>query len=423
MNSSTSQPPAIAITQPAGGATVSGTVSIQGTASDSAGLTSVVVAIDGGTPVAATGLQSWTFALDTTKLSNASHSAIATATNTAGITATASLTFTVNNTVSTAPPTVTIVYPQDGDTVYGAISFRGTAASGKGVTSIYVAVDNITYFPASGLDNWSYAIDTTKLTDGTHRLSVQMGDAAGGRAIASETVIVNNTAKPPVISILQPTGGAVISGLVSVSGTASDPVKLVSVDVAIDGGSPATPQGRDSWFYSLDTTHLTNGSHTITARATNIFGLVTVATITVTVSNGASSQPPTISIAQPANGATVSGTVSIQGTAADAAALASVKVSVDGGTPAAATGLQNWTYALDTTKLSNGAHTVTRHRSQPGRPHRHRDHHAQREQRLQPAAHRFDRAAGQRRDRFGHHVHPGHGRRRRRSRVRQNLHR
>jgi uncharacterized protein YkwD len=358
VNSSTSQPPTISIAQPSGGATLTGTVTIQGTASDSAGLTSVVVAIDGGTPVAATGLQSWTFALDTTKLSNASHSAIATATNTAGITATASLAFTVNNSVSTASPTVTIVYPQDGATVYGAISFRGTAASSKGVTSIYVAVDNITYFPATGLDNWSYPVDTATLTDGTHRLSVQMGDAAGGRAIASETVIVNNTSKPPVIGILQPAVGALISGLVSVSGTASDAVKLVSVDVAVDGGTPATPQGRESWFYSLDTTRLTNGSHTITARATNVFGLLTVATITVTVSNGASSQPPTISIAQPANGATVSGTVSIQGTASDAAALVSVKLSVDGGTPVAVTGLQNWTYGLDTTKLSNGTHTL-----------------------------------------------------------------
>jgi uncharacterized protein YkwD len=359
VNSSTSQPPSIAITQPAVGATLSGTVSIQGTASDSAGLTSVVLAVDGGTPVAASGLQSWTFVLDTTKLSNTSHLVTATATNKAGITATSSITVTVNNPVSSTPPTVTIAYPQDGATVYGVISFRGTAASGKGVTSIYVAVDNITYFPATGLDNWSYAVDTTKLTDGVHRLSVQMGDSAGGRAIASETVTVNNTAKPPAISILQPAAGAVISGLVSVSGTASDSVKLVSVDVAVDGGSPATPQGRDSWFYSLDTTRLTNGSHTITARATNTFGLVTVASITVTVTNGASSQPPTISIAQPANNATVSGTASIQGAAADAAALASVKISIDAGAPVAATGLQNWTYALDTTKLSNGAHAVT----------------------------------------------------------------
>ena len=332
-DSSTSQPPSIVITQPAGGATLSGTVSIQGTASDSAGLTSVAVAIDGGTPAAASGLQSWSFALDTTKLSNASHSAIVTATNKSGITSTASLVFTVNNAVSTVPPTVTIAYPLDGDTVYGAISFRGTAASGKGVSSIYVAVDNITYFPASGLDTWSYAIDTTKLTDGTHRLSVQMGDTAGGRAIASETVIVNNTAKPPAVGILQPSANSVISGLVSISGTASDPVKLVSVDVAIDGGSPATPQGKESWLYSLDTTRLTNGSHTITARATNTFGLVTVVTIAVTVSNGASSQPPTISIAQPASGATVSGTASIQGTAADAAALSSVKVSIEPARP------------------------------------------------------------------------------------------
>jgi uncharacterized protein YkwD len=359
VSSSAGQPPTIAITQPASGATVLGTVSILGTAADAAGLTSVVVSIDGGTAAPATGLQNWSFALDTTRLSNGSHAVTATVTNKAGLTATASLSFTVNNPVSNVPPMVTITYPQDGDTVYGTISFRGTAASGKGVASVYAAVDNITYFPASGLDNWSYAVDTTKLTDGNHRLSVQMSDAAGGRAVASVAVIVNNTAKPPAISITQPTSGAVLSGLVSVSGTASDPVRLVSVDVSIDGGSPVIPQGRDSWSYVLDTTHLTNGSHTITARATNTFSQVTVATVIVSVSNGTSSQPPTISITQPANGATVSGTTSVQGTAGDATGLATVTVSLDGGASVAATGLQNWTYALDTTKLSNGAHTVT----------------------------------------------------------------
>jgi hypothetical protein len=91
--------PAISITSPAEGATISGTISITGTASDTAGLSVVQVSIDNGSYSNASGTNNWSFSLDTNSLSNGLHTISATATDIAGVTSTSSpITVTVTNT-------------------------------------------------------------------------------------------------------------------------------------------------------------------------------------------------------------------------------------------------------------------------------------------------------------------------------------
>ena len=69
--------------------------------------------------------------------------------------------------------------------------------------------------------------------------------------------------------------------------------------------------------------------------------------------------PPTISIATPSSGATVSGTVSVSGAAADNASLSKVEVSVDSGPLQVATGTSSWTLPIDASAYQPGSHTVT----------------------------------------------------------------
>jgi uncharacterized protein DUF4082/Big-like domain-containing protein/putative Ig domain-containing protein len=69
--------------------------------------------------------------------------------------------------------------------------------------------------------------------------------------------------------------------------------------------------------------------------------------------------PPTVSISSPANGATLSGTVSVSGLASDGLTISSVQISVDGGTFANASGTSSWSISLNTNSLSNGPHTLS----------------------------------------------------------------
>lgn len=68
---------------------------------------------------------------------------------------------------------------------------------------------------------------------------------------------------------------------------------------------------------------------------------------------------PSVAITSPADGAAISGIVSVAGTASDTLGLSLVQVSIDHGNYANASGTNNWTFRLDTNSLSNGSHTIS----------------------------------------------------------------
>lgn len=70
--------------------------------------------------------------------------------------------------------------------------------------------------------------------------------------------------------------------------------------------------------------------------------------------------PPTVAIAAPANNSSVSGIVHISGTANDSNVLSKVEICFDGGVYRPTSGTAaSWYYDWDTTKVVNGAHTIT----------------------------------------------------------------
>jgi hypothetical protein len=102
------QSPSVSITQPAAGSTVSGAVTVSGTAAETgAPISQVQVSVDGGTPVTATGTTSWSTSIDTTALADGTHTINVQATDTDGNVGTASVTVTVSNTstVTSCPAT------------------------------------------------------------------------------------------------------------------------------------------------------------------------------------------------------------------------------------------------------------------------------------------------------------------------------
>jgi hypothetical protein len=70
-----------------------------------------------------------------------------------------------------------------------------------------------------------------------------------------------------------------------------------------------------------------------------------------------SDNPPTTSITAPSNGATVSGTVSINATASDDVAVTSLEIDIDGSTKST-TNSSSLTYSWNTTQVANGQHTI-----------------------------------------------------------------
>ncbi|HEX2626530.1 MAG TPA: PHB depolymerase family esterase, partial [Candidatus Limnocylindrales bacterium] len=103
----------------------------------------------------------------------------------------------------------------------------------------------------------------------------------------------------PTVSVTSPASGATVSGTIAVTANASDNVGVTRVDVLVDG----TVKGSDTtapYAVSVDTTTLSNGSHTISARAfdaANNVGSSSAVTVTVQNSGGTTSLLETFSSA------------------------------------------------------------------------------------------------------------------------------
>jgi hypothetical protein len=112
--------------------------------------------------------------------------------------------------------------------------------------------------------------------------------------ILSGTVLNAQTAdtQAPGVSIKVPKTGTTVSGTIVVSGTASDNRGVAKVQVKVDNGTYATATGTKTWSYSLKTTSIANGAHTLYARATDTSGLTSRTAVSVTISVTPPPPPP-----------------------------------------------------------------------------------------------------------------------------------
>jgi hypothetical protein len=206
-------------TSPASGATVTGTTSVGMSVSGSTAVSKTFqLAVDG--TVTSTQTVSGTtasYALDTTKLTNASHTLALTVMDSAGGNATAAQSVTVANIV---PLTAAFTSPAAGATVSGTSTIGMSTTGGAVATSrtYRVSVDGtVASTQTVSGSSASYAWNTSGVANGSHALSLTVTDTAGGTATATRSVTVNNVAPPPTtgtikVYVTQPGSGTTVSG-------------------------------------------------------------------------------------------------------------------------------------------------------------------------------------------------------------------
>ena len=281
--------PSGAFTSPASGGTVSGTITVKGTAADNVAVAKVEVRVDAGTYRLASGTTSWSLSLDTTAYSNGAHNLKLRVTDTAGNQAWYDDPITVANGVQAAP-SVAFTAPAPGASVGGTVTVTGTASASAGVSRVEVRVDSGAYMPASGTTTWSLSIPTTAYSDGAHNLKARVTDATGAQAWADDAIVISNSVlTAPAVTFSSPASGATIGGTVTVTGTGAAPAGVARVEVRVDGGAYQQASGTSNWSISLDTTAYGNGSHDLKARLTDLTGAQVWADDIVTFSNGTAS--------------------------------------------------------------------------------------------------------------------------------------
>ena len=274
----------------------------------------------------------------------------------------------------TTPPTVSMSAPANGATVSGTIIVRATASDNVGVAGVQFKLDNLNNNLGAEERFAPYEIswNTTTVANGQHLIAAVARDAAGNSTTSSPiTITVANgttsTGSPPSVSVTFPSPGATVSGTIMVRANASDDGGIAGVQFKLD--SLNNNLGAEERFapyeISWNTTTVCDGQHTIAAVARDNVGRTTTsAPVTFTVANGTTSTcdttPPTVSIASPTAGATVSGTVRVTANASDSSGIAVVRFFVDGATtPSKEEFFAPYEFDWVTTAVSDGSHTVT----------------------------------------------------------------
>jgi len=236
--------PATSVTSPSNGATVSGTTTVSASASDNVGVTSVEFYVDGA--LASTDTSSpYSFAWNTTAVSNAAHTLSSKAYDAAGNSGTSSVvTVTVDNSApsDTTAPTTAITSPASGATVSGTTTVSASASDNVGVTSVEFYVDGA--LAATDTSSpFSFSWNTTAVANGSHALSSKAYDAAGNAGTSSSvTVNVNNTVAdttPPVISNVTSVVTNAKNGSFEIRWTTNEPsTSDVYINGALQSSSP-----------------------------------------------------------------------------------------------------------------------------------------------------------------------------------------
>jgi len=163
----------------------------------------------------------------------------------------------------------------------------------------------------------------------------------------------------PSVSLTAPSGGATLSGTVTLSATAADNVGVAGVKFKVDGADVDTEDLSSPYSVSWNSAGVTAGSHQLTAVARDSAGnSATSAAVSVTVNN-ADSIAPVVSLTAPAAGATVTGSATMSADATDDVGVVGVQFKVDGVNAGAEDTSAPYSITWDSTAASNATHSLT----------------------------------------------------------------
>jgi hypothetical protein len=284
-NPADAQPPVVNITSPAAG-NVLGTVTVAATASDNVGVTGVQFLLDGNNLGAEDLAAPYSISWNTVGLSNGSHTLTAKARDAIGNIGTTDVVVNVNNDVT--PPSINVTAPPTGN-VSGTVTIVATASDNIGVTGVQFLLDGNNLGTEDLTAPYSVSWNTTTLPNGPHVLTARARDAAGNTAVSTDVnVTINNDVEAPTVIVLPPSGQNV-SGTISLDANATDNTGVIGVQFILDGANLGAEDLTAPYSVSWNTTTVTNGSHTVIAKARDAAGNVaTSSSIIVLVSNAAS---------------------------------------------------------------------------------------------------------------------------------------
>lgn len=276
--------PVTSITSPANGASVSGTVNVDVTATDNVGVTRVELFVN-GTLLSTDTTAPYSFSWDTTAAGSGNYSLQAIAYDAAGNSGpSGQVAVTVSIAADGAAPVTSITSPANGATVSGTVNVDVSATDNVGVTRVELFV-NGALLSTDTAAPYSFSWNTNGAKSGTNYLEAVAYDAAGNAGPSGQVAVTVSAASDtiaPKVTITRPANGTSITKLsaVTIAAAATDNVVVKRMELYVDGVLKKSVTGR-SINYLWYTSAVTSGTHTISVRAYDSAGNMGSASINV----------------------------------------------------------------------------------------------------------------------------------------------
>ena len=177
------------------------------------------------------------------------------------------------NYITVAKPTITIESPDTAAPVYSPIAIVATTQDPNPIYDMQVYVDGVLHYEFSGT-----GLELPLgIAAGTHSLTVQSWDVAGGTYKKSETVNI----KPVLVTISSPTNNASLASPIQIAASVPSDSPVYTMQVYVDSALQYQTNGT-----SVSTAlQMISGSHLIVVQAWDVAGGTWRSSVTVNVKN------------------------------------------------------------------------------------------------------------------------------------------
>jgi hypothetical protein len=333
-------PPAVTLTSPVAGATVSGVIDIVAHASDDRGVTQVDLIVDGQV-VASSSAGPYQTTWDTTSVADGSHTVAATVTDSAGQTRTASATIRVKNVFAADEARYDAVLAAPACRAATPLCDSGVLLDGRGKLGPELDAPNTIGSSCADGDAGSYHADES--VDAIRVYTKDGGNFAVGKTVVVEVktwiwgadadyldLYVTASAAQPAWTLLK-----------TVSATGTRQQLLTAEYTLAESGLHAV---RANLRYLGGSAACTSGAYD--DHDDLVFDVASDTTA------------PTVRITTPGDGATVAGMVQVEAEVVDAGGIASVQLTANDAVLATATAAP-YGASWDTSALANGSYTLS----------------------------------------------------------------
>ncbi|MEM2900726.1 MAG: Ig-like domain-containing protein, partial [Thermoplasmata archaeon] len=182
------------------------------------------------------------------------------------------------------PPEVDIISPSNCSIISGNVTIHGNVhdVDHPSNLEVQISIPQVSYHANANVsgETWNLTIDTTQFQNGNYTIVACAYDGFLYSSNISILVKVANQVSKPIVNIFSPFENETVSTVLQIRGNASDnDGDLAGLEICLDEEDYFSPtifwlgEGELNFSYELDTTILSEGLHTVHAKAFDYSGL------------------------------------------------------------------------------------------------------------------------------------------------------